>query len=54
VDKNDRILRCHCTNEKTLVDCDLTLQQEFDQKEACRKCYPELYPPYGTVRIGSQ
>jgi len=38
----DRVLRCDCKNEKTPVDCDLRHQQVFDQKEACRYCYPEL------------
>lgn len=38
-----RVLRCTCDNDKTLVDCDHRYQQAFDLKEACRHCYPELY-----------
>lgn len=42
---NERVLRCACAQEKTLVDGDFRVQQSFDQIECCAACRPELYEP---------
>jgi hypothetical protein len=43
----ERILRCTCTNEKTMVDCDHRFQHSFDLKQVCIQCAPELYHDNG-------
>lgn len=39
----EKILRCDCTNEKTLVECEMRYQGSYELKQVCRVCYPELY-----------